>query len=117
MVLALCGLYALLQLRALGEEQERVVIDDSGIRDSMLPVGTIAWEEVRGATVQQVGSVEVVALQLRDPERFIRRLPATRQAIARYALKAGLPGVYLTLVGTEGDPRKIAEMINQRSAP
>lgn len=29
--------YALLLLRALGEETERVVIDDSGVRDSLLP--------------------------------------------------------------------------------
>jgi hypothetical protein len=115
-VMALCGLYALFQLRSLGEEQERVVIDDSGIRDSMLPVGTIGWDEVRGASVQRVGSVEVVALQLRDPERFIRRLPGARQFIARNALKAGLPGIYLTLVGTDGHPVRIAELINRRSA-
>jgi hypothetical protein len=113
-VLGLCGLYALLQLRSLGEEQERVVIDDSGIRDSMLPVGVIGWNEVHGASVQRVGSVDVVSLQLRDPEHFIRRLTGARQFIARNALKAGLPGVYLTLVGTEGDPRKIAEIINRR---
>lgn len=113
-VLTLCGVYALLQLRSLGEEHERVVIDDSGIRDSMLPVGVIGWDEVRGASVQRVGSVDVISLQLRDPERFIRQLPGARQFIARNALKAGLPGVYLTLVGTEGDPGKIAEMINRR---
>jgi hypothetical protein len=113
-VLALSGLYALFQFRALGEEQERVVIDDSGIRDSILPVGVIGWDEVHGASVQTVGSVQVVALQLRDAERFIRRLPGARQFIARKALEAGLPGIYLTLVGTEGDPQKIAEVINGR---
>src|SRR6476659_10177872 len=100
-VLASCGIYALLQLRSLGEEHERIVIDDSGIRDRLLPVGVIGWNEVRGASVQRVGSVEVVSLQLRDPEHFIRRLTGARQFIARNALKAGLPGVYLTLVGTE----------------
>jgi hypothetical protein len=42
------GAYAVVMLRALGEENERVVIDDSGIRDSALPVGTIGWDEVRG---------------------------------------------------------------------
>ena len=115
-VITLCGLYALLQLRSLGEEQERVVIDDSGIRDSMLPVGVIGWDEVRGASLVKVGSVDVVALQLRDPERCIRRLPGARQFIARKALETGLPGIYLTLVGTEGDPRKIAEVINGRVA-
>jgi hypothetical protein len=114
-VMALCGIYALLQLSSLGEEHERLVIDDSGIRDSMLPIGTIGWDEVRGALVQRLGGLEVIALQLRDPERIIRRLPATRQRIARYALQAGLPSpVYLSLVGTEGDPEKIAEMINRR---
>ena len=115
-VIALGSIYALFQLRSLGEEQERVVIDDSGIRDSMLPVGVIGWDEVRGASVQQVGSVAVVSLQLRDPERVVRRLPGARQFVARKALEAGLPGVYLTLVGTDGDPSRVAELINQRAA-
>jgi hypothetical protein len=114
-MVALSGIYALVQLRSLGEEVERVVIDDGGIRDSILPVGVIGWDEVRGASVQSLGSVQVVALQLRDPERFIRRLPGARQFIARKALEAGLPGVYLTLVGTDGDARTIAEVINRRA--
>jgi hypothetical protein len=108
------GAYALVLLRGLGEETERVVIDDSGIRDSALPVGTIGWDEVRGASVQEIGGVPVVTLKVRDPERFIRRLPASRQFIARKALEAELPGLYLTLVGTEADPAEIAEAIRQR---
>jgi hypothetical protein len=115
-IVALGSIYALVQLRSLGEDVERVVIDDAGIRDSTLPVGLIGWDEVRGASVQKIGSVPVVALQLRDPERVIRRLPGARQFIARKALEAGLPGVYLTLVGTDGDPRRIADIINSRSS-
>jgi hypothetical protein len=111
---ALGGIWALLLLRSLGEERERVVIDDSGIRDTLLPVGTIGWSEVTGASVQRIGSVPVVVLDLREPERFLRRLPATRQFIARKALEAGLPAVYLTLTGTEADAERIAEAIRQR---
>jgi hypothetical protein len=81
-LVALGGGYALVILRSLGEETEHLVIDDSGIRDSVLPVGTISWDEIRSATVQQIGSAAVVALEVRDPERFIRRLPAARQFIA-----------------------------------
>jgi hypothetical protein len=105
---------AALTLRALGEETERIVIDDAGIRDSVLPVGTIAWDELRGAEVRQIGSVRVVALDVRDPERFLRRLPATRRFIARKALEAGLPGLYLTLAGTEGNPDRVANAIRRR---
>jgi hypothetical protein len=108
--------YALFQLRARGEEEERLVIDDSGIRDSLLPVGTIGWDQVLGATVQKVGTTPVVALRVRDPERFIARLSAARQFIARKALGAELPALYLTLVGTDGDPQAIAEAINRRSS-
>jgi hypothetical protein len=111
---ALGGIWALLLLRSLGEERERVVIDDAGIRDTLLPVGTIGCSEVIGATVQRIGSVPVVVLDLRDPERFMRRLPATRQFIARKALEAGLPAVYLTLTGTEADAERIADAIRLR---
>ena len=111
------GGYALVVLRALGEDTERIVIDDSGIRDSSLPVGTIGWDEVRGASVREIGSVRVVALDVRDPERFIRRLPAGRQFVARKALEADLPGLYLTLVGTEANPEQIVEAIRRRVRP
>jgi hypothetical protein len=108
------GIWALIVLRALGEDRERLVIDDAGIRDSALPVGIIGWGEVQRASVQRIGSVRVVALEVRDPERFIRRLPAARQFIARKALEAGLPGLYLTLVGTDADPAAIADAISRR---
>ena len=108
------GIWALLLLRSLGEERERLVIDDAGIRDTLLPVGTIGWSEVTGATVQQIAGVPVVELGLRDPELFVRRLPVTRQIIARKALEAGLPAVYLTLTGTGADAERIAEAIRQR---
>jgi hypothetical protein len=111
---ALGTIWALLLLRSLGEERERLVIDDAGIRDTLLPVGTIGWPEVTGASVRRLGSVAVVALDLRDPERFMRRLPATRQFIARKALEAGLPAVYLTLAGTDADAGRIAEAIRRR---
>ena len=108
------GASALVMLRALGEDTERVVIDDSGIRDSLLPVGPIGWDEVRGASVQAIGSVQVIALDVRDPEHFIRRLSASRQFLARKALEADLPSLYLTLVGTEADPTEIVEAIRQQ---
>ena len=111
------GGYGLLVLRALGEDEERLVIDDSGVRDSALPVGTIGWDEIRGAVVRDISGVSVIALELRDQERFIRRLPATRQFIARKAHEAGLPGVYLTVTGTEANPAQLAEAINRRVRP
>ena len=55
-----------------------------------------------------------MALDVRDPERFIRRLPAGRQFVARKALEADLPGLYLTLVGTEANPEQIVEVIRRR---
>lgn len=69
---------------------------------------------VTGASVERIGSVAVVVLDLRNPERFMRRLPATRQFIARKALEAGLPAVYLTLAGTDADAERIAEAIRRR---
>ena len=108
------GGYAVVLLRALGEETERVVIDDAGIRDSMLPVGIIGWDEIRDASVQTISGLQVVELVVRDPERFIRRLPTGRQFIARKALEAKLPSLYLTRVGTEADPADIVKAIRHR---
>jgi hypothetical protein len=111
------GGFALVILRALGEETERIVIDDAGIRDSALPVGAIGWDEVRGAEVRQIGSAKIVALDVRDPERFLRRLPPARRFIARKALEAGLPYLYLTLVGTDARPEQVADAIRRRLRP
>jgi hypothetical protein len=111
------GAWALILLKSLGEETERVVIDDAGIRDSSLPVGIIGWDEVRDASVEMIGSVPVIQLRVRDPERFIRRLPSGRQFIARKAAEAGLPGLYINLVGTEAEPSAIAAAIRARVRP
>jgi hypothetical protein len=111
------GGYALVLLRALGEETDRVVMDEAGIRDSQLPLGTIAWTEIRGASVQAIGRVPVVALEVRDPESVLRRLPTGRQFLARKALEAGLPGIYLNLAGTDADPAWVAEAIRRRVQP
>jgi hypothetical protein len=106
--------YGLLVLRSLGEDQERLVIDDSGIRDTAFPVGTIGWDEVQGASLQQIGHLPVIALEVPDPERVLRRLPSTRQLIARKAMEAGMPGIYISVAGTDADPAYIVEAIRQR---
>ncbi len=111
------ALYGMLLLRALGEDRERVVIDDAGIRDTTLPVGTIGWDEVRNASVQEIGRIRVVVLEVRDPERFIRQLPRGRGLLARKALEVGLPGLYLSLAGTDADAKQIAETIWSRIRP
>jgi hypothetical protein len=114
-VMLIASVPALLLLRSLGEETERIVIDDAGIRDSHFPVGIISWTDIKGATVQTIGGTKVVSLELRDPERVIRRLPPARQFISRKALEAGLPGVYLALRGIDADPGQIAELISRRA--
>jgi hypothetical protein len=114
-VLLIAGIPALILLRSLGEDTERIVIDDAGIRDTQLPIGIISWTEIEGATVQSIGGTKVVSLELRDPERVLRRLPPARQFIARKALEAGLPGVYLALRGIDADPAQIAELIGRRA--
>jgi hypothetical protein len=113
-VILIASAPALILLRSLGEETERIVIDDAGIRDSHFPVGTISWSEIKGATVQTIGGTKVVSLELRDPERVIRRLPPARQFISRKAREAGLPSVYLALSGIDADPAQIAELIGRR---
>jgi hypothetical protein len=114
-VVVVAGVPGLILLRGLGEDTERIVIDDAGIRDSHLPLGIIGWTEIRGATVQTIGGTKVVSLELRDPERLLRRLPTARQFIARKAHEAGLPGVYLALRGIDVDPLRIAELISRRA--
>jgi hypothetical protein len=108
------GVWALVLLRSLGEEQERLVIDDAGIRDSLLPVGIIGWDEVRGASVQEIGGVGVVALKVRDPERFIRRLPAAGSSSPERHWRRICPGS-ISLWWARTRPAEIAEAISQRA--
>jgi hypothetical protein len=114
-IVLVAGVPALILLRSLGEETERIVIDDAGIRDSHLPMGVIRWTEIKGAAVQSIGGTKVVSLELREPERVLRRLPPARQFIARKALEAGLPGVCLALRGIDADPAQIAALIGRRA--
>lgn len=87
-VIVIAGVPGLILLRGVGEDTERIVIDDAGIRDSHLPIGLIGWTEIKGATVQTIGGRK---------------------------WGPGLPGVYLALRGIDVDPQQIAELISRRA--
>lgn len=109
-----CGVWALVTLRALGEDRERIVLDDAGIRDASWPIGMLAWREVTGASVQRIGRYDVVALALRDPAATFSRLTGARRLLAEKAHAAGLPALYLSPAGTDATAVQLAVFVNEQ---
>ncbi len=66
-----------------------VVIDDSGVFDRRLGVGTIAWEDIsRAAVTRLFGSQRCISLWLRNEEHYLSRLSAQRA----WLMQVGNPG-------------------------
>src|SRR5581483_3668446 len=92
----------------------RLVIDDDGIHDHLLRVGTIPWSEIVGAKMRTVNSFCFIALELREPELWLRRMSPLRRWLMSRNRSAGFGMLSLNLNATDGDPVQVLRLIQQR---
>lgn len=95
------------------DARPRIVIDERGIFDRTLRVGVIEWEDVRGAHPPSARHDSHVPLELRDPDKYVRRLPPPMRRLAAMNRGSGLAEFSLNLSGTGADPARIVEAIRR----
>lgn len=61
-----------------------IVIDEKGIDDRRLGLGTIAWRDIRRAYSRSLGGASFICLEFADPERTLSRLPFLRRALGQF---------------------------------
>src|SRR5262245_60448735 len=60
-----------------------IVIDENGIADRRLALGTIAWRDVRRAYARSFEGATFICLEFFEPDRYLERLPILQRTAGR----------------------------------
>lgn len=95
----------------------RLVIDDSGLYDRTLGVGTIAWSDIEDAYVARTNNLPFLCLVLRDPSVYTRKLNPVKRALSRTNGAFGFTALALNLHGLRGvDPEEIEALVRSEAS-
>ncbi|MEW5929916.1 MAG: STM3941 family protein [Gemmatimonadota bacterium] len=98
------------------DARPRIVIDERGIFDRTLRVGVIEWEDVRDVHPPSARYGHFVPLDLRDPDKYVRRLSPLMRRLVAMNRRAGFADFSLNLAGTGADPARVVEVIRREIA-
>jgi hypothetical protein len=111
--LLLFGYPALLHAAEPFRRTPRILLDEEGIRDRHLGLGKIPWEDVEGV---ELGTHPAhTFLMLRDPERWIARLPFPYRVFTGVNRFFGYPPFLVNLIGTGTDPEDFRAEVRRRA--
>jgi hypothetical protein len=114
LVLAFGGVGAVVGIREGTRRGPRLTLDERGLHDRSLGVGVIEWSDITRASPYWMAKKPFVALELRDPAKYVARASRFKQLLARQAVANGLPPFSVNLVGVNADATKVAELIMSR---
>jgi len=110
---ALCAAVFIYQL---ADKRPRIVIDDSGIYDRTLKLGTIPWDDIEGAFVQRVEKQAFICLRLKDEAKYIGKLTGPMKLLVKGNQAMDFTAVSLNLSGVKARPEDICNLILYRLA-
>jgi hypothetical protein len=84
-----CGLTAAWEFH---DRRPRVVIDDRGILDRALAIGTIPWHDIQDVHVKRVSGRHQLCLDLSNAAKYTSRLSAPLRRIVSLNRELGLGG-------------------------
>jgi hypothetical protein len=92
-----CMLAAFLRLAF--QRRPLIVIDERGVEDRLTGYGLIAWAEIRGARLTEMGGGhgKYLSLHVDHPETYLKNIPLHRRLLARANAAFGLSKVMLNL--------------------
>lgn len=111
------GSCVLLALERLLEPRPVLIIDNLGIADNASAVGAgfIAWEEIAGASLRDLGASRFLVTSLRDPRAVLARQSPIRRGVM--AANSGIVGSPVTIPGNTTTPlEEIREHVRARLA-
>lgn len=96
------------------DNRPRIVIDDSGIYDRTLGMGTIEWHDIANAELLKIRRECFIALQLFDEEKYLSRLKMWQRDMAQANQFFGFNRININLSSVACDPLKVLEAIKSR---
>lgn len=101
------GACAAIFLRQLFDRRPRLLIDDAGVTDRTLGIGTIPWNAIVDARLRRVGRQPFIGLTLRDEAAWLARLGPLKRRVAQANRAAGFDAFNLNLSGVRVDAEAV----------
>ncbi|WP_116812342.1 STM3941 family protein [Steroidobacter cummioxidans] len=101
--------------RQLFDSKPRVVLDEAGVFDRTLGVGTIPWSDIESCYVKSIHGNNFVCLVLRHPERWVSKLSGTQQTLVKVNEKLGFQPLNINLSGTAVDAALVQDVVLKKS--
>ena len=95
------------------DRKPRVIINDEGIFDRTLDIGTIEWQDIKDAYLQSVHGTEFISLDLEDNNKYLQRTSKTKAKIASYNEFFGFETINVNLGGVNRKGKEILEIIER----
>ena len=92
----------------------RLILDDKGLFDPTLRVGTIPWTEISSASFATSGHEGFIRLALRHPDEWLAKATFPWNHWARLVQRLGGKTFCLNTMEIQADPRELLAMIQGR---
>ena len=113
----LVGLAALVPIPFLAgaHVQRRLVINDQGIDDSRFAMGIIPWYEIESVSLENKYNNVFLCLKLKDPEKFMARMPADKKRVFMKRQDLGFSGFNIGISGVDVDPLDLLALVRKKA--
>jgi hypothetical protein len=110
----LFGIAAIVLTRRMFEAQPRITLDDTGLFDRTLGVGTIPWCEITDARITTIWNVQMVSLVVRDPRMWTRKYGPIQQVLAKFNRSLGFSELNLATTDLNVKAHDLLALIQKR---
>ena len=110
----LFGLGSIVFLWQIFDSRPRIVVDESGIFDRTLSVGTIEWQDIKHAYLNSVVGNPFISLVLTNPEKYLERAMNSQKKLARLNKYLGAETININLSGIDKSPDEILAVVLNR---
>ncbi len=93
------------------DARPRLVIDERGVLDRTLGIGRIRWSDIEHAYVVSLSSADFICLELRNSEKYLRRLSKVKRALAKANRHLGMTDFSLNLYGVNATAEEVFELV------
>ncbi len=94
-----CGLGFVVFAARLFQRGAAVVLDEAGILDVRSSFGLIPWAEITSLRTATVHSTRFLCVEVRDPGKYLARLPVHKRMLAGASPSLGLPPITFGFAG------------------
>ena len=91
-----------------------VIIDDSGVMDTRLGVGYIAWEDIASISVADIHRQRFISLWLRDEAKFLSRTSRSKRLLRRANRALGFSPFSLSFAGLSPGLNEVYDVLRSR---